>query len=67
MSAEGFVDYELSTTNVMAAVDRGDETLDEAASWMLESIRPFFADNRDHRFRFDGRVAYVANPLPVRA
>ena len=59
MSAERFVDYELSTTSVMAAIDRGDTTLDETASWMRESLRPFFEPGLDRTFRFDGRIVYV--------
>ena len=59
MSASQIVDYELSTTNIIAAAERKDATLDQAAAWMRESIMPFFGGSPRRTFRFAGTIWYL--------
>ena len=59
MSSEAFIDYELSTTNVIAAVERGHSSFGEAAVWMRESLGLFFGDHPQRTFRFAGSIWYL--------
>jgi hypothetical protein len=45
MTKERFTDYQLSTTNIIAAVERGEDTFDNAARWIHASIAPFFGSD----------------------
>ena len=56
MTADQFVDYELSTTNIIAAAERRGVTLDEAAVWLRAAVRPFFRDRSRGTFRFAGTL-----------
>ena len=60
MSAGTFVDYELSTTNIIAATERGETTPAEAEVWMRESIAPFFGSSPQRTFQFAGTITYLA-------
>jgi len=56
LTADQFVDYELSTTNIIAAAERRGATLDEAAVWLRQAVRPFFADRLRGTFQFAGTI-----------
>lgn len=56
MTIERFTDYQLSTTNIIAAVDRGDDTFDDAAHWIRASLAPFFASEAQGTFLFLGKL-----------
>jgi len=56
MTNERFTDYQLSTTNIIAAVERGDDTFDNAARWIRASIDPFFGSNSHRTFQFMGKL-----------
>ena len=56
MTIERFTDYQLSTTNIIAAVDRGEDTFDSVAEWIHASIAPFFAADTRRTFRFLGKL-----------
>lgn len=49
------VNYFLTQTNVIAAVEAGGDSLDSVANWLLESVRPFFA-NEAERFQFSCQI-----------
>jgi ubiquinone/menaquinone biosynthesis C-methylase UbiE len=56
MSIERFTDYQLSTTNIIAAVEREDDTYDTAAQWIRASIADFFAGEANRTFLFLGKL-----------
>lgn len=58
MGVDEFIDYELSTTNVIAAVRNG-ASIDAAESWMRETLTPTLEGRRAGTFCFAGRVWYL--------
>jgi len=54
-----FTDYQLSTTNVIAAVKRGEGSFEDAARWILNSLEPFFTNERERIFLFSGKIWYL--------
>lgn len=62
MTIGRFTDYQLSTTNVIAAVREGTESFDGAARWIRGSLEPFFADTSEKSFLFSGKAWYVEKP-----
>ena len=56
MSIDRFTDYQLSTTNIIAAVNRGDDTFENIAAWIRASIAPFFALDSQRTFQFLGKL-----------
>jgi SAM-dependent methyltransferase len=56
MTADQFIDFQLSTPNIIVAAARRDATLDEAARWFRESVTPFFAGRSHHVCQFAGTV-----------
>jgi SAM-dependent methyltransferase len=58
MSVDGFVDYELSTTNIVSAV-RGGASFEAAESWMRESLASILQGRRAGTFCFAGRIWYL--------
>jgi ubiquinone/menaquinone biosynthesis C-methylase UbiE len=56
MSIERFTDYQLSATNIIAAVERGEHTYENAAQWIRASLAPFFADEANRTFLFTGKL-----------
>jgi SAM-dependent methyltransferase len=59
MTAERFAEYQLSTTNVIAAVRKGEDSFDEAASWIRTELKPFFGGSRQRVFLFSGKAWYL--------
>jgi SAM-dependent methyltransferase len=59
MTIQRFTDYQLSTTNVIAAVKEGTGGFDDAARWIRASLKPFFLDRRERVFLFRGRIWYL--------
>ena len=59
MTVDRFTDYQLSTTNVIAAVKRGEGGFEEAARWIRASLRPFFSERRNRIFLFSGKIWYL--------
>lgn len=56
MTIGRFADYQLSTTNVIAAVERGPESFDGAGRWIRSSLERFFAGQLERVFRFSGKM-----------
>jgi SAM-dependent methyltransferase len=56
MTIERFADYQLSTTNVISAVERGAESFDGAGRWIRDSMGRFFAGEHERVFRFSGKM-----------
>jgi len=59
MTLARFTDYQLSTTNIIASVERGAGSFDDAARWIQASLQPFYADQRERAFCFNGKIWYV--------
>jgi SAM-dependent methyltransferase len=59
MTIHRFTDYQLSTTNIIAAVKRGTGSFDDAARWIRASLEPFFSNGRERIFLFTGKIWYL--------
>ncbi len=55
---EALIAYLATQTNVAAAIAQGRETLESASHWLLEQVRPFFA-NTNATFVFRSRAWYL--------
>ncbi|MGH7570676.1 MAG: class I SAM-dependent methyltransferase [Gemmatimonadota bacterium] len=53
---ERLVDYLVTQTNVIAAVEEGEEDIDEVRRWLLRELAPFFGNRESRRFVFEGPV-----------
>lgn len=42
MSSEELVNYLLTQSNVIAAVEQGSESIEDVGSWIHSSVKPFF-------------------------
>jgi ubiquinone/menaquinone biosynthesis C-methylase UbiE len=56
---EGLVDYLLSQSNIIAAVEDGTEELGAVRGWLNAGLRPFFAAQREVGFTFSIPVWYL--------
>ena len=52
------VDYLMTQSNVIAAVEEGGEPLEDARGWLLSAVTPFFPGPRG-TFRFGGVITYL--------
>ncbi len=59
MSRRRFTDYQLSTSNIIAAVRRRGESFEEAGEWLLDALEPFFPEGGDRTFLFSGKIWYL--------
>ncbi len=55
LTCEQLVDYQLTISNFVAAVERG-ESREELRAWALETLGPLFADTEIRTVRFVGSV-----------
>ncbi len=62
MSRGRFTDYQLSTSNIIAAVRRKGESFEEAEEWIRDSLEPFFPDDERRTFLFAGKIWYLQKP-----
>lgn len=59
MDLDRFVDFQLSTSNIIAAVDAGTASFDDAALWMRASLEPFHEDRQERVYLFTGKIWYL--------
>ena len=52
-SRERLVDYLVTQTNVIAAVEEGEEDIDEVRGWLLRELASFFEGGESRRFVFE--------------
>ena len=57
-SLDDLVDYLVTQTNVIAAIENGDETVEDVSNWLRSSVAPFFKDERG-TFQFGGHIWYL--------
>jgi ubiquinone/menaquinone biosynthesis C-methylase UbiE len=58
-SSEALTDFLTTQSNVIAAVEGGNETIDEARAWLLENIRPLFGELKEAEFTFNAPIWYL--------
>ena len=63
MTISRFTDYQLSTTNVIAAVHEDLPLFREAEQWITGSIQPFFDGEDQRTFKFSGRNWYLRKTI----
>lgn len=61
-SARELVDYLVTISNVIAAVENGTELLEDVDEWLLKSVEPFF-DNRRKEFAFINPIWFLRRNL----
>jgi ubiquinone/menaquinone biosynthesis C-methylase UbiE len=59
MSIDRFSDFQLSTTNVIAAVEQRKGSYDDAGRWIQSSLEPFFGETAERIFLFSGKIWYM--------
>jgi ubiquinone/menaquinone biosynthesis C-methylase UbiE len=58
-SPETLIDYLVTQTNVIAAVEGGREQLADVRHWLIHSILPLFENREDAHFLFQGPIWYL--------
>ena len=53
------VDYLLTQTNVIAAIERGESTLDDAQTYLTTEVSPYFQSPEPQAFDFGGPIVYL--------
>jgi SAM-dependent methyltransferase len=67
MDLEAVVDYLMTHSERIAAIDRGRETTSEQASFLQDGIRPFFANGVERDLRFGADVEIFGRSLRGRS
>ncbi|GAC1637196.1 MAG: class I SAM-dependent methyltransferase [Chloroflexota bacterium] len=58
LSLDRLVDYLISRSNVIAAVDGGHRTIEQVVAWLLGRTGPFFQGAEERTFLFGGPIWY---------
>lgn len=58
-SPEELVDYFVSQSNVIAAVEGGKEKIGDARAWLTKSVTPFFGERKESGFLFNAPVWFL--------
>ena len=58
-SPEGLIDYLVTQSNVIAAVENGTEEIAETREWLAEGIRPLFGNTEEKDFLFSAPIWYL--------
>jgi SAM-dependent methyltransferase len=58
-SRDEYIEYMLTQSNVIVAVELGDENLAEARAWMHTTLAPIIPDGEKGRFLFAGYIWYL--------
>ena len=56
---EQLVDYLLTQTNVIAAIERGERTLNDARACLTAEVSPYFTSAEPEAFDFGGPITYL--------
>jgi SAM-dependent methyltransferase len=62
-SVETLVDYLVTQSNIIAAVEGGTENIEEVRQWLTESVTPFFEGRAEATFLFRGPIWYLRPTL----
>ena len=58
-SIETLVEYLITQSNIIAAVEGGKERIEDVRQWLTESVTPFFAGRAEATFMFRGPIWYL--------
>ena len=58
-SLEGLIDYFVTQSNIIAAVEGGKETIDETRAWLKPSLECFFETSSTRDFLFNAPIWYL--------
>ena len=58
-SPESLVDYLVTQSNVIAAVEGGVEDIEEARAWLMGGVRTVFGDAKEKEFSFNAPIWYL--------
>ena len=58
-SLEGLTDFFASQSNIIAAVEGGNETIDEARAWLKENLERFFEASSTRDFLFNAPIWFL--------
>lgn len=58
-SVETLVDYLVTQSNVIAAVEGGKERIEDVRRWLTENVEPFFTGRAEATFMFRGPIWYL--------
>lgn len=59
---ESLIDYLTTHSNIIAAVEGGDESIEAARAWLAESAGPLFGGLSEATFHFQGPIWYLERP-----
>jgi ubiquinone/menaquinone biosynthesis C-methylase UbiE len=66
-SLETLVDYLVTQSNVIAAVEGGKERIEDVRRWLTENLTPFFAGRAEATFMFRGPIWYLQKTASIAA
>ena len=58
-SPAGLIDYLVTQSNVIAAVENGTQEIAEARAWLMEEIKPLFDKDEEKDFLFSAPIWYL--------
>jgi len=58
------VDYLVTQSNIIAAVEGGNQKIEDVRQWIAEGIRPFFGAQPEATFLFGGSIWYLRRITP---
>ncbi len=58
LSVRNLVDYLMTLSNIIAAVEGGGRAAEEVARWLTENVRPFYGRRSESTFLFSGTIWY---------
>lgn len=58
-SLEGLVDYLVTQSNIIAAVEGGNESIGETRAWLMDSLRPMFSNTLHESFLLNAPIWYL--------
>jgi len=58
-SVETLIDYLVTQSNIIAAVEGGRESIEDVRHWLKGNIAPFFGDRIAASFMFRGPIWYL--------
>jgi SAM-dependent methyltransferase len=56
---EQLVGYLLTQSNTIAAIEQGEQKIEDVGQWLLDGVRPFFGPNERATFSFGGSIRYL--------
>lgn len=64
-SLEAVVDYLVTQSNVIAAVESGKQKIEKVRVWLMEGIKPTFGDAEERKFLFNTPIWYLTRHTTI--